>query len=304
MMRTKHAFTLLALSAVMASASFNAQAGEFVFGSGTLNVQGGLLGLETEIDAPVTTYTVKEHHADIFSSNWFYNYQLAYYSAPNLTSNGGTTPTAIAGDILLSTVDYEFAGFDGQLTLGYDLYKKGPFDYVGLGVSLGIATPYLKNNDSGSDDDAEEGGDSGSDSTLDVGSTTDLIASTTDFFGYKVGPKIMVSKSFGKYASFFAEASYAWQTMQVENTAINLKTDVSGTYLSYGVGMRYQPISTKKDLGFMTIEPALYMTFGVNYAQLLLNDLQVDLSGNDFALDDTKLNMSSTTLYVGLGYAF
>jgi len=302
MMRTKQTFTLLALSALMAGASFHVQAGEFAFGSGTLNVQGGLLGFETEINAPVTTYTVKEHHADIFSSNWFYNYQLAYYSSPNLTSNGGTTPTAIAGDLLLSSIDYEFAGFDGQLTLGYDLYKKGPFDYVGLGVSLGIATPYLKNNDGGSDE--ESGEESESDSLLGGGSTTDLIASTTEFFGYKVGPKIMASKSFGKYASFFAEASYAWQTMRVENTAINLSTDVNGTYLSYGMGMRYQPISTKKDLGFITLEPALYMTFGVNYAQLLLNDLQVDLSGNDFALDDTKLNMSSTTLYVGLGYAF
>ena len=297
MMRIDRSITLLAL---LAGYSMQAQAGEFVFGSGTLNVKGALLGLETEINAPVSTYTVKEHHADIFSSDWFYNYQVAYYSAPDLATNGGITSTTLGGDLLLSAVDYEFAGFDGQLTVGYDLYKRGPFDYVGFGVSLGVATPYLKNTgDEASSDDSDD-----SDSSDGGASTTDLIASTTEFFGYKVGPKVMVSKSFGKFASFFAEASYAWQTMNVENTAINLDTTVNGTYFSYGMGMRYQPISTKKEIGFITLEPALYMTFGVNYARLLLDDLQVDLSGNNFALDDSELDMSSTTLYLGVGYAF
>jgi|GEM_PF-6296736 len=114
----------------------------------------------------------------------------------------------------------------------------------------------------------------------------------------------MASKSFGKYASFFAEASYAWQTMEGENTAINVRADVSGTYVSYGLGMRYQPISTKTEIGFITLEAALYRVFGVNDARLLLDDLSIDLSGNNFALDDSKLNMSSTSIYVGVGYTF
>ncbi|MBN2865934.1 MAG: hypothetical protein JXK16_07995 [Thiotrichales bacterium] len=298
------AYQSIALVALLGSYSLHAQAGEFAFGSGTLNIQGGLLGLETEINAPVTTYTVKEHHADIFSSNWFYNYQIAYYSAPNLSSAGGTTVTSFGTDSLLSSIDYEFAGFDGQVTLGYDVYKRGPFDYVGFGVSLGIATPYLKNSEEAADDDGEDSGDSDGSTGGDTGSVTDVIASTTELFGYKVGPKIMVSKSFGEYASLFAEASYAWQTMNVSNSAIDLDTTVNGTYFSYGIGMRYQPISTKTKIGFITLEPALYMTFGVNYARLLLDDLQVDLSGNNFALEDSKLDMSSTTLYLGLGYAF
>lgn len=294
----------IALLIVLSIYSVHSQAGEFAFGNGTLSVQGGLLGLESKIDAPVTTYTVKEQHADIFSSNWFYNYQLAYYSAPNLSSTGGTTVTSFGSELVLSSIDYEFAGFDGQATLGYDIYKRGPFDYVGFGVSLGIATPYLKNT--GEEDSAggEEGDASDSSGGLDTGSVTELIASTTELFGYKVGPKIMVSKSFGEYASLFAEASYAWQTMSVKNTAIDLDTTVNGTYFSYGMGMRYQPISTKTKIGFITLEPALYITFGVNYARLLLEDLQVDLSGNDFVLDSSELNMSSTTLYVGFGYAF
>ena len=294
----------IALLTALASYSFNASAGEFAFGSGTLNIQGGLLGLETEIETPVTTYTTKEQHAAIFSSNWFYNYQLSYYSAPSLTANGGLTATGLGGDLLLSATDYEFSGFDGQGTVGYDLYKKGPFDYVGLGLSLGIATPYIKN--SGEEESSSDS--SSSDQTtvpfVDGGTATDLIKSTTELFGFKVGPKIMASKSFGEYASFFAEASYAWQTMNVKNTAIDLDTTVNGTYFSYGMGMRYQPITTKKDLGFITLNPALYMTFGVNYSRLLLDDLQIDLSGNNYALGESKLDMSSTTLYLGLGYTF
>jgi len=303
MMRT---YPSIALVALLSSYSLYAQAGEFAFGSGTLNLQGGLLGLETQLSAPVSTYTVKENHNDIFSSNWFYNYQMAYYTASDLVNNGGVTATSLGGDLILSQIDYELAGFDGQLTLGYDFYKRGPFDYVGFGVSLGVATPYFKNTGEGELDGSEESNTSTSNPvpSVDGGLSTDLIASTTKFFGYKVGPKIMASKSFGKYASFFAEASYAWQTMEVENTAINVRADVNGTYVSYGLGMRYQPISTKTEIGFITLEPALYMVFGVNYARLLLDDLSIDLSGNNFALDDSKLNMSSTSIYVGVGYAF
>lgn len=286
-------------------ATFSAvtHASEVQYGSGTMNLQGGLLGLETDISSPVSIYTLKEHHADILSSDWFYNYQVSYYTAQSLTGAGGLTSTSLGGDLLLSASDYELSGLDGQLTLGYDVYKRGPFDYVGFGVSLGIATPYLKNTGE------ESGESSGSDDSVPVplvdgGSATDLIASNTEFFGYKVGPKIMASKSFGDYASLFAEASYAWQTMNVENSTLDLSTDVNGSYFSYGVGMRYQPISVKKDLGFMTINPALYMTFGVNYAKLLLDDLSVDLSGNNYDLDESQLKMDSTTLYFGLGYAF
>jgi len=287
----------------VAAFSANAIASEVHYGSGTMNMKGGLLGLETDISSPVTTYTLKEHHADILSSDWFYNYQVTYYTAQNLASGGGLTSTSLGGDLLLSESDYELSGLDGQLTLGYDVYKRGPFDYVGFGVSLGIATPYLKNSGEESDEDS---GSDGSETVpfVDGGSATDLVASTTEFFGYKIGPKVMASKSFGEYASFFAEASYAWQTMSVENSTLDLNTDVNGTYFSYGIGMRYQPISAKKDLGFMTINPALYMTFGVNYAKLLLDDLSVDLSGNNYDLDESQLKMDSTTLYFGLGYAF
>ena|GEM_PF-5419977 len=65
------AYLSIALVALLGSYSLYAQAGEFAFGSGTLNIQGGLLGLETQLNAPVSTYTVKENHNDIFSSNGF-----------------------------------------------------------------------------------------------------------------------------------------------------------------------------------------------------------------------------------------
>lgn len=303
MIRSTQRLALIAGIMAMSSSSW---ASEVQYGSGNMNLQGGFLGLETEINSPVTTYTLKEQHANIFRSDWFYNYQATYYSAQSLDSAGGLTSSGLGGDLLLDETDYELSGIDAQVTLGYDVYKRGPQDYVGFGVSLGIATPYLKNSGDGTADGDEE---SGSESATPVpfvngGSATDIIASSTDFFGYKIGPKVMASKSFGEYASFFAEASYAWQTMNVENSTLNLDTNINGTYFSYGVGMRYQPISTKKDLGFMTIEPALYMTFGVNYAQLLMDDLNVDLSGNNYAVEDSELKMDSTTLYFGLGYAF
>ncbi len=54
----------------------------------------------------------------------------------------------------------------------------------------------------------------------------------------------------------------------------------------------------------MTLEPGLYMNFGVNYTELRLDDFIIDLTGNNFDLEDSELNSSATTLYFGLGYEF
>jgi len=196
------------------------------------------------------------------------------------------------------------SGIDAQVTLGYDIYKKSDHDYLGFGVSLGIATPTIENS-GGSDSSSSNTANLSIPIPIPTGlNPVELLSSSTDMFGYKLGPALIYSKSFGSYTSFYAKASYALQTMSIENDTINSGLDVNGTCLSYGIGMRYQLARTEADLGFMTLEPGLYMNFGVNYTELRLDDFIIDLTGNNFDLEDSELNSSATTLYFGLGYEF
>ncbi len=278
------------------------QASEIELGSGTMQLEGGILGLEGENKSRVTTYRMKENHSNILSTDWFYNYHVAYYTAEPIDVLGTTVDALGGGSLEVSGTEYDVKGFDGQITLGYNVYSEGEHDYVGLGVSLGIAAPYLEN--SGEDSSGSESSDSST--TVDEGVTAgvDFLYSTTEFFGYKVGPKLMASKSLGKYASVYGEISYAWQTLNVNNSVLATDVNVEGTYVSYDVGFRYQPIKYKYDIGFMTLEPSLYMTFGANYSELILEDLALDFSGYNYVFEDSRLKMSSTTFYMGLGYAF
>jgi hypothetical protein len=280
----------------------SAQASEIELGSGTMQLEGGILGLQGDNKSRVTTYRMKENHENIRSTDWFYNYQVAYYTAEPIDVLGSTVG-ALGGDFLeVSGTEYNVKGFDGQATFGYNVYSEGEYDYIGLGVSLGIAVPYLENS---GEDSSGSTSDSTSDSGTDAGTAAaDFLYSTTEFMGYKVGPRLMVSKSLGKYASVYGEVSYAWQTLSMTNETLGLNLDVDGTYFSYDLGFRYQPIKYKYDMGIMTLEPSLYMTFGVNYSELIMEDLALDLSGYNYLFEASQLKMSSTTLYMGLGYAF
>ena len=298
---------LLLFGLVMSGSS---QASEVEYGSGTMKLEGGVLGLEGDNTSRVTTYRLKENHSNIWSTDWFYNYQLAYYTAEPMDVLG-TTVDAIGGGFLdVSGTQYDVKGFDGQASFGYNIYSEGEHDYIGLGVSLGIAAPYLENSEGSTGSTSDSSSDStteSSGSTI-VGAgataTADFLYSTTEFFGYKVGPKLMASKSLGKYASVYGEVSYAWQTLRMTNNTLDLDVDVDGIYVSYDLGFRYQPIKYKYDIGIMTLEPSLFMTFGANYSELIMEDLALDLSGYNYLFEGSRLKISSTTLYMGVGYEF
>jgi hypothetical protein len=278
----------------------NVQASEIQNGVGTMSLKGGLLGLETQVDSSVHVFTYREQHANLLHSDIFYNYSLSTYRSGNFRNETNSLTTMGGGSIELPNTYYDWQGFDGQITLGYDVFKRGPFDYFGIGLSLGIATPYIDNTGSATGEPSE------SYPTLPSGSTqsVDFFASKTEFTGYKVGPKIMFGKSLNRLASIYGEVSYATQRVDVKNDTFRISTNISGDYFSYELGMRYQPITVKKDLGFMTIEPSLYFTLAVNYAELNMDNLKVDLSGYKFNIESANMSASSTTLNLGIGYSF
>jgi len=278
----------------------NAQASEIQSGSGTMSLKGGIFGLESKVDSSVNVFTYREQHSNLSQSDVFYNYSLSTYHSGKFSNESNSLTTIGGGSVTLPNTNYDWQGFDGQITLGYDVFKKGPFDYFGVGLSLGIAAPYIDNTGDGS------GQPSNSNPSLPTGSSqsVDFFASKTELTGYKIGPKILFGKSLNRLASVYGEVSYATQRVDVKNDTFRLSTNISGDYFSYELGMRYQPITIKKDLGFMTIEPSLYFTLAVNYAELNMNNLNVDLSGYKFNIESTNMSASSTTLNLGVGYNF
>lgn len=297
----------LAVLSLLGVLSASAQAGSFEFGSGNMQLQGGFLGLDTEISGPVTTYTIRDNHNQILESNWFYSYYLTQYSGQSLEAVGGEV-TALAGGLIKTPLtDYDVVSVDAQAGFGYDFYSLGEHEYLGIGVVLGIATPYIEN--SGSDSGSSGGSSSSASSTpvpVPIGTTetVDFLESTTEFMGYNLGLKLAGSKALGPYASVYADVSYAWQTMEVTNKTLNFKTTTDGYYMNTNVGVRYTPIRTKVDAGIITLDPSLYFTFGVNQSELVLKDLNIDISGVNFAVDSANLRSSTTSLYLGVGYSF
>jgi len=277
-----------------------AQASEIQNGVGTMSLKGGIFGLESQVDSSVHVFTFREQHANLLHSDIFYNYSLSTYRSGNFKNETNSLSTMGGGSIELPNTDYDWQGFDGQITLGYDVFKRGPFDYFGIGLSFGIATPYIDNTGSATGEPSE------SYPTLPSGSSqsVDFFASKTELTGYKIGPKIMFGKSLNRLASIYGEVCYATQRVDVKNDTFRISTNISGDYFSYELGMRYQPITVKKDLGFITIEPSLYFTLAVNYAELNMDNLNVDLSGYKFNIESANMSASSTTLNLGVGYTF
>jgi hypothetical protein len=292
---------------LFAFGSFNqAQASEIQMGSGTMSMQAGIFGLESAIESSVNVLTLKENHANLFKSDVFYNYSLSTYKSGKFQNENNSLSTIGGGDISLPNTDYSWDGIDAQLTLGYDVFKESEFDYLALGVSLGIALPYIGNNGTG-----DSSSTSSTTTTVPFGTTSsvDFIASDTELTAYKIGPKLLFSKSLNPITSVYGEVSYATQRIEVKNSPLKMAYSTSGDYYSYGLGMRYMPLRTKKEIGFdsigyFTIEPSLYFTLGVNYAELTMDKLNVDLTGMKYSVDSAKTRISSTTLNLGVGYSF
>ena len=293
--------TAILLLAGLSVAAFQVQAGEMQYGSGDFKIKGGLLGLESEVDSSTHVFTLKEHHANLLDSDLFYNYSLSTYHSGRFQNETNSLTTLEGGTLELPDTQFDWQGIDAQVTLGYDIFKKSSQDYFGVGLTLGIALPYIDN--SGKDDSV-----SSTDNATVVPDGTslsaDFFSSRTEFSGKKLGPKIMFGKSLNRMASVYGEMSYARQNMQVKNSSFDFSSNIGGDYFSYELGMRYQPLSSKKDFGFITLEPSLYFTFGVNYSQLKLDEFKVDLSGQNFNLDSIQLETSATTLNFGIGYNF
>jgi len=271
----------------------SAMAAEFNYGQGKMILQGGFLGLQGSVKEDITTYSLKAQHNNLFGSKVFYNYRLSWYDSKKMvnaqqTLNSTSIP-GLSSTYSLPKVDYRLQGLDVNLSLGYDFIHQGERDFLGLGLLLGLSTPWINSNKSRSDD---------SFGNLSVKDTK------TELWTYKIGPMLVMRKSLNTYFSLYGSLSYAFQTAHVKNTKLNLTTDVDGNFSSYDFGVRFQPISADYKWGWLTLSPRLYATAGIRHSQWTVKDMAIDISGQNFPLPKSDLKFKTDTYYLGFGYDF
>ena len=277
----------------------SAFAGEFNYGQGTMSVKGGFMGLSDQASDNVTVYSLKSQHHNLFGTKAFYSYRLSWYDSNemvagqqqfNQASNtlNGWLPSG-SSPFTLPSMDYRLQGLDANLSLGYDLLHQGERDFLGLGVLLGVSTPWIDSKKSSSDSS---------------GSNLNIPDTKTEFWTYKIGPSLVARKSLGDYFSLYGSFAYAYQTAHIKNTKLNVSTDVDGQFVSYDLGVRFQPISADYQLGWFTLSPRLYATAGIRNSHWQMDKVGIDVSGQNLPVPKTQLEFNASETYLGFGFNF
>lgn len=283
----------IAACTVLFSSSAPVMAGEFNYGQGSMSMEGGFLGLQNSIKDDVTVYSLKAQHSNLFGSQAFYSYRLSWYDSKEMVNGQQTFNSTsffnVTTPFILPKMDYRLQGLDANLSLGYDVIHKGERDFLGLGVLLGLSTPWI------------DGKKSSSDSSSNTISVPD---SKTEFWTYKIGPTLVMRKSLGSYFSVYGSLAYAYQTVHVKNTQLDISTDVNGDFSSYDFGLRFQPVSADYKLGWFTLSPRFYATAGLRNSQWTVKDLAIDVSNQNLPLPESDLKFKADTYYLGIGFDF
>jgi len=277
-------------------------ASEFQYGSGTLSMDGGFIGLTKSIDSDVTTYSLVERHSNLFSSNIFYGYNFTWYDSKKLKQlqqnynsniNGINNYFGDSGQLTIPSIEHRFKGLDANIELGYDVIHQDESNFLGLGLLLGVSLPWI---DSSSNDDSSD-----SDYFKD---------SKTDIETYKIGSSINFQKTLiSDKLSIYGLGSLAYQTASIENSYAKSKNSVNGTFQEYNIGLYYTPFTQKYDLGWFTLSPKLYATLGYKYTKWDFDDMIIDISGTQLNSDilspmKSKFGIDSSIGYLGIGYSF
>ena len=100
--------------------------GEFDFGRGQFSLKGGFLGLNKEKTTSVISYSISQQHKNIFSTDFFYKYNISWYQSSEI-KNAQQTVSVYSNNVLTAlttpATDYKYEGLDANLILGRDVYK-------------------------------------------------------------------------------------------------------------------------------------------------------------------------------------
>lgn len=266
--------------------------GEIQTGKGTMDIAGGFIGLE-KTSADVQTYSMVEQHAPLFGSeSWFYKYNFTWYDSEQMVAAQNTintTPVAMT----TPSIDYRLQGLDLNLGLGKDIFHKNENEYLGVAFMTGASIPWIDSKKDSNNNDATSSN-----------SMNTMKDSKTKMYTYKVGLGLSGRVALNDYFSLYGAGTYAYQNGTFKNNYAEADLKVNGIFQEYDFGIRFQPVSLDRKIGWFTFSPRLYATLGYRYTDWKLKDISVDVTGQGVNFAKTDFNMNSGISYFGLGYSF
>ena len=280
---------------------------EIEYGHGSMELKGGFLGLSGSISEDVDTVSFLQNHSNIASSNWFYAYNLTYYSSKHLKEAQkfyninraqfiSWLPGGSTASVFIPAMDYSIKGLDLGLSLGYDLIHKNENNYLGLAGYVGINAPTIESKK----DDKQN-----LPLSIDKNKLSKyFLPSKTNITTYKIGLGLYGRVSLAPTLSLYTNSILAYQRADVDNSYAKANFNANGLYKALDLGLRFSPIEKDFKVLGLTLSPRLYLTTGFKLEQWDVKDFGVDVSGMGINYSPSKMQITSKAAYMGLGYSW
>ena len=248
----------------------------------------GIMDSSVTLDDKVVS--ISEQHQNFPNSPWYYFGNIDIHSSDTLdqvtdVADGimDVLPFSPAS-ITPFPSSFEVSGVDFDIGIGYDIIQDER-GYLGVGVMTGISTPFMEMHNYID--------------TIDFIDTI-LEETSTDVKTYKFGISLQGAYSITPNLSMYGTTIYATQTGEMSNDLIDGDFDVSGTYSSFDIGLKYYPSEVMPD------QANFYIKGGYAYKHWDIDDIEMSIGGvilpDMMSLITTE--MTSDFIYVGVGFSF
>jgi len=263
---------------------------ELRYGQGDFEWKASVLGFESSVTIDDRVFSINEQHQNIGDGAWYYFGNIDIHNSKEFN-----TITNIADEISDALpispdsiapfpTSYQVSGLDIDIGVGYDLYHDDK-SFFGIGIMTGISTPYMEMHNI-------------IDSAESINSLLD--DTSTDVETYKLGVTLQSELNIAEALSIYGTAIFAYQTGSMSNEIIQSSFDVTGSYTSFDVGIKYYMTNTSGE------ESNFYAKLGYTYKNWTIDDISGKIGSllvpNLLSLVETE--MSVDYIYVAIGYNF
>jgi hypothetical protein len=253
------------------------------------NVGAGDFG-EKSVTLDDSIISISEHHANFTDSPWYYFGNIDIHSSDTLNQITDIADGVVdklpfsPSDIGPFPSSFEVSGIDLDIGIGYDI-ARDENGYFGIGFVTGISTPFMEMHNYLE--------------AYDYLSTL-LEETSTDVETYKYGISLQGAYNITPEFSVYGTGIYAGQTGTLANDLIASDFDVTGTYSSLDLGVKFYPN------GLMENETNFYINAGYAYKHWEIDDMDVNIGGILSVNLSSVVNtdMTSDYVYIGIGFSF
>ncbi|SMC09724.1 hypothetical protein [Nitratiruptor tergarcus] len=261
------------------------------YGHGNFQMKYSLFNQNFSVDTDISTYSFVEEHKNIFSSDYYYRFNITWMAADQVTAMYKYMDTMVS-PLHIATFAFEPKGLDISIGLGKNVYHKSEHDYLGIGLDTGVSMPYA--------DCMIEAVN-----YIDIG---DLMRTKklfkVDVTTYKIGPHVTFSHAFTSMLSLYGAANYSFQSFRFKSGIIDSKVKVDGHTYGFDIGLRADLLHKNYRAKFITVKPRLYGVLGYHYQKWDVDSFYVRAFSFSLPLEFGDIEFRSSYMYLGIGYSF